>query len=90
MRTRCSITVLFPAVVLVGAAVPPASQAADQDLGPATFSRLHRLIRPQPGESRWMEIPWLIDLHEARTKAAAEGKPLFVMSGGGATAIGPC
>ena len=94
MRTRCPITVLLPAVVLAAAAVPlaspAASPAADQDLGPATFGRLHRLIRPQPGESRWMEIPWLIDLHEARKKAASEGKPLFVMSGGGATAIGPC
>jgi len=37
-----------------------------------------------------MEIPWLIDVHEARHKAAAEGKPLFVYSGGGATGIGPC
>jgi hypothetical protein len=37
-----------------------------------------------------MEIPWQIDLHAARQKAAAEGKPLFVMSGGGATGIGPC
>jgi hypothetical protein len=35
-------------------------------------------------------VPWLIDLHEARLKAAAEGKPIFVTSGGGATAIGPC
>jgi hypothetical protein len=37
-----------------------------------------------------MEVPWLIDLHQARKTAAAEGKPIFVMSGGGATAIGPC
>ena len=29
--------------------------------------------------------PWLIDVHEARKKAAAEGKPLFVYSGGGAS-----
>lgn len=61
-----------------------------EGLDTATFERLHKQIKPQPGESRWMEIPWLIDLHEARRKAAAEGKPLFVMSGGGATAIGPC
>ncbi len=63
---------------------------AGPTVGPANFERLHRQIKPQPGESRWMEIHWLIDLHAARQKAAAEGKPLFVMSGGGATAIGPC
>jgi hypothetical protein len=55
-----------------------------------TFDQLRKQIRPQPGESRWMDIPWLIDVHEARRKAAAEGKPLFVYSGGGATGIGPC
>jgi hypothetical protein len=59
-------------------------------LNEETFSQLRKQIRPQPGESRWMEIPWLIDLHEARQKAAAEGKPLFVYSGGGASGIGPC
>lgn len=59
-------------------------------LNPGNFAALHRQIKPQPGESRWMEVPWRIDLHEARKEAAAQGKPLFVMSGGGATAIGPC
>jgi hypothetical protein len=55
-----------------------------------TLPHLHKQIRPQPGESRWLELPWLIDLHAARQKAAAEGKPLFVLSGGGATGIGAC
>jgi hypothetical protein len=54
------------------------------------FGQFRQQIRPQPGESRWMGIPWLTDIHEARQKAAAEGKPLFVYSGGGATGIGPC
>lgn len=74
--------------VTLAALAAPAGRG--QELTPATFERLHRQIKPQPGESRWAEIPWLIDLHEARQKAAALGKPLFVMSGGGATAIGPC
>jgi hypothetical protein len=67
---------------------PPTSSS--QLLVGERFDQLRNLIRPQPGESRWMEIPWEIDLHEARHKAAAQGKPLFVLSGGGATAIGPC
>jgi hypothetical protein len=63
---------------------------AEVKLNRETFAQLRKQIRPQPGESRWMEIPWLIDVHEARKKAAAEGKPLFVYSGGGATGIGAC
>ena len=77
----------IPGCLLLAALCSPASA---QDLTPASFERLHRQIKPQPGESRWMEVPWLIDLHQARQKAAAEGKPIFVLSGGGATAIGPC
>ena len=61
---------------------------AQVNLNAETFAQLRKQIRPQPGESRWMEIPWLIDVHEARKKAAAEGKPLFVYSGGGASGIG--
>jgi hypothetical protein len=79
--------VFLGGLLLAGAAC---TAGARQELSPAQFDRLHRMIRPQPGESRWMEVAWLIDLHEARQKAAAAGKPLFVMSGGGATAIGPC
>lgn len=69
------------------AARPPADDVA---LRAETFDLLRKQIRPQPGESRWMEIPWLTDLHEARKKAAAEGKPIFLASGGGATGIGAC
>lgn len=55
-----------------------------------TFARYQKRIKPQPGESRWMEIAWLLDLHAAREKAAKEGKPLFIYSSGGATGIGAC
>jgi hypothetical protein len=47
-------------------------------LSPSEFDQLHALIRPQPGESRWAEVPWMTSLWEARKKAAAEGKPLFI------------
>jgi hypothetical protein len=53
------------------------------------FERLHRLIALQSGESRWMEIDWHPSIWEARRKAAAEGKPIFIMAGsGGAPAAG--
>jgi hypothetical protein len=56
---------------------------------PGEFEKLQRLIQPDVGESRWMEIDWYPSVWEARQKAAAEGKPLFLMAGsGGAPAAG--
>ena len=55
----------------------------------ADFQRLHAMLKPQPGESRWMEIDWYPSVWEARQKAAEEGKPIFLMAGsGGAPAAG--
>ena len=77
------------------AQAPEPEQAADlwasQILG-GKFAEVQKLIKPQPGESRWMEIPWQTSLWEARRLAASAGKPLFVWygSGGGcALPVGP-
>jgi hypothetical protein len=69
-----------------------AALAADdpKPMAPAEFDKLCRLIRPQPGESRWMEIPWLTSVWEARKKAAAEGKPIFIWAGSGGGPVGVC
>jgi hypothetical protein len=53
------------------------------------FDKMHRFLKRQPNESRWMEIDWYPSVWEARQKAAAEGKPLFIWAGsGGAPAAG--
>ena len=54
------------------------------------FDKLHTLIKPQPGELRFNEIPWLINVWEARKKAGGEGKPILVWSGAGGAPIGVC
>ena len=54
------------------------------------FDSLRKLIRPQDGESRWRELDWLTSIQDARVKAAAEGKPIFLWSGGGAPPLGGC
>lgn len=51
---------------------------------------LHSLIKPHPGESRWMEIDWYPSVWEARQKAAAEGKPIFLMAGSGGAPVAGC
>jgi hypothetical protein len=68
-----------------------ASALHAQDGIPAgDFGKLRDLIRPQEGESNWRRIDWLTSLHEARVRAAAEGKPILLWSGGGAPPLGGC
>jgi len=47
------------------------------------LAALQALILPSPGEDKWLQIPWMTNLWQARKKAAAEDKPilLWVMSG---------
>lgn len=69
----CAILVLCSAGLRADDAEPPAPDERD-------FDRLFAAIKPQPGESPWREIEWLTDVHDARVKAAAEGKPLLIFT----------
>lgn len=76
-------------VVLIAAGLASAQEKEAQRLSNAEIEKLHRSLKPQPGEARWMEITWYPNVWEARQKAAAEGKPLFLWAGsGGAPAAG--
>jgi hypothetical protein len=57
--------------------IPPDASAADP-IPAKDFQRLHALIKPQNGEDRWAQIPWLTSLWEARQRAAVEGKPILL------------
>jgi hypothetical protein len=81
----------FAVAVLVAATYPCASWADEpKALTPEQFEKLHRMLKPQPGESRWMEIDWHPDVWEARQKAAAEGKPIFLLAGSGGAPPAGC
>lgn len=67
----------------------PGAKAVDP-LSAEQFAKTLALIKPQPGESKWTEIPWLLSVHDARVKAAAEGKPILLWSAGGALPLGTC
>ena len=49
-----------------------------EPIAPEQFDRLFALIRPQAGEDRWAEIPWMTSLWQARRRAAEEGKPMLL------------
>ena len=81
MKTLAS---LLLACVLAPAADEPRPIPPDQ------FDRLHRMIRVQPGEQRFWQIPWKLTVTEAREEAAREGRPIFVWAGVGGAPIGVC
>ena len=60
-------TILFPVGVVAQdkKSIEPPAIPADQ------FGKLHTLIKPQPGELRFHEIPWFLDVWAARKQAAA-------------------
>jgi hypothetical protein len=62
---------------------PPAPQSAEFSLDEVLAA-----VRPKPGETPWADLPWLTNLHDARRKAAAEGKLLLVWNAGGGQPLG--
>jgi hypothetical protein len=80
---------LFAVTVLAVAWISPIRADEPKPLPADQFDKLHKLITPQAGESRWMEIDWHPSVWEGRQKAAKQGKPLFIWAGsGGAPAAG--
>jgi hypothetical protein len=83
-------TVVACALLLSAAPIPGQPQDAPRRLPVAELEKLHRLIKPRPGESRWMEIDWYPSVWEARQRAAREGKPLFLWAGSGGAPPAGC
>lgn len=85
---------MFVGKYLLGSALIVAGLAggsrAEEPLSPAQFDGLFKLIRPQATESKWRELPWLTSVAAARKQAAAQGKPIFIWSGGGCPPLGSC
>ena len=81
--------ILFAGSLVVISSIGPLRADDPKTIDDAQFEKLHEMVKRQPGESRWMEIDWHPSVWEARRKAAAEGKPIFLMAGsGGAPAAG--
>ena len=62
----------------------PVAPDCKRDLTPASFSKLHNLIRPHEQEWRHLKVEWLTDVVAARKKAATEDKPIVICYTGGA------
>jgi hypothetical protein len=74
-------TVWTLAVLTTSILVVRGQGAEPKPITPDQFVKLRSQIKPDPGG--FEDIPWMTNLWEARRKAAAEGKPMYVWSGGG-------
>lgn len=63
---------LLAAWVLATAAAP-----AQDDL-----LRRAEILKPRPGEFKWQQIPWLLDLAEGARRAREEKRPLLIWASG--------
>jgi hypothetical protein len=76
-------------VAVLGLGVARAAEEP-KAIAPDQFDKILKLIKPQAGELRFQQIPWLLSVHDARKKAAAEGKPILIWSGSGGAPLGVC
>jgi hypothetical protein len=70
--------------------LPHPAPAQSSLSSPGQFEALKRLIKPQAGEARFQEIPWLLSVWEARIAAAKSGKPILVWAGAGGAPTAVC
>jgi hypothetical protein len=78
------------AVMMLTLALLAALQETPAPIAPDQFDRLHRMVRVQPDEQRFWQIPWKLTVSEAREEAARDGKPILVWAGAGGAPIGVC
>jgi len=62
---------------LLGLALVPALSAAEP-IKAEQFAQIQALIKPDPAEGKWTQIPWQTSLWDARKLAAAAGKPILL------------
>lgn len=78
-------------LALIGLVIAGTARADEPSpIAPGQFDKLHKMIRVQPDEQRFWQIPWQLRISKAREQAAREGKPIFVWAGAGGAPIGVC
>jgi hypothetical protein len=75
MLVRIGFRFLFAASV---AWLATSQSPAAEPIKPDQFAALHALVKPTADEEKWLEVPWMASLWEARQRAAALGKPILL------------
>jgi hypothetical protein len=73
-----AVFMLISGMVLVAGQAPPAPSGL-----PPAASRMYAIVKNvRPGELRWQEIPWLVDLQDGLRLAKEEKRPLLLWVSG--------
>ena len=78
------------AALLLAGEAPLAKLKVPAELSAEQLAEYLALVKPAEQESPWAKISWQASVWEARQRAAAEGKPILIWSGGGAPPLGVC
>jgi hypothetical protein len=74
-RTAAGVLV----IALAAAGVRAATPSSDVSRLPPEAARMHAAVRnTQPGELKWQQIPWRLDLEEGRRASREENRPLLL------------
>ena len=65
-------------VLIVAASLRGSAQAKPKAGATGTLAARIASVLPTPQEERWLEVPWRLDLVQARAEAQRSGKPLFL------------
>ena len=87
---NCSMKRFFSITCLALSSIAGIHAEDPVPVAPAQFDKLHAMFKTQPGESRFWELPWTIQLSRALERGAAEGKPVLVWCGAGGAPVGVC
>jgi hypothetical protein len=87
---NCSMKWFFSITCLALSSTAGIHAEGTVPVAPAQFDKLHAMFKTQPGESRFWELPWTIQLSRALARGAVEGKPVLVWCGAGGAPVGVC
>ena len=72
------VALAFGAILAWQIATPTAATPVPEQMTAARQTELLKVIRPCEGEDAFDKIAWLTAIHDAREKAAKEGKPILL------------
>jgi len=57
---------------------PPVPELPPEPAADATLDAKAASVLPRPEEDRWLQVPWRLNLQQARAESQASGKPIFL------------
>jgi hypothetical protein len=70
-------TIVTSLGIIAGFVVPISSRAGEPRLTMTDFAKLHKELTT--AKEPWQSIPWHLSILEARTQAAKENKPVYML-----------